>query len=106
MIQLTILETIGKNIRSSRLQLGLTQEQLALNSGRNQSYIGHIERGMKNPTILTLEKIASTLKVTLPELIISNEKKEHSKDNILSAYPEVEIKQLLLEILEGKLNKQ
>lgn len=51
------IESIGENIRLVRIKRGLSQEQLALNAGVNTSYIGQIERGEKNPTIKTLEKL-------------------------------------------------
>ncbi|MDR0232616.1 MAG: helix-turn-helix domain-containing protein [Dysgonamonadaceae bacterium] len=51
------IEFIGGSIRILRTGKGPSQEQLALNAGVNTSYIGQIERGEKNPTIKTLEKI-------------------------------------------------
>ncbi|WEK52941.1 MAG: helix-turn-helix transcriptional regulator [Candidatus Cohnella colombiensis] len=39
--------TIGDKIRRMRLLKGMSQEQLALNSGMNVSYLGQIERGTK-----------------------------------------------------------
>jgi integrase len=41
------IESIGENIRLLRLQKGLSQEQLALSSGINTSYIGQLERGFR-----------------------------------------------------------
>jgi transcriptional regulator with XRE-family HTH domain len=60
------IEFIGESIRILRTGKGLSQEQLALNAGVNTSYIGQIERGEKNPTIKTLEKIAVALEDILP----------------------------------------
>lgn len=42
---------------------------MALNAGVNTSYIGQIERGEKNPTIKTLEKIASALSIEIIDLL-------------------------------------
>lgn len=63
------IESIGENIRLLRIARNLSQEQLALNAGVNTSYIGQIERGEKNPTIKTLEKISSALNIHLIELL-------------------------------------
>lgn len=68
---MTNIELIGNNIRIFRQKSGLSQEQLALQSGMNTSYIGQIERGEKNPTVKTLEKIATTLGITFIDLISS-----------------------------------
>jgi transcriptional regulator with XRE-family HTH domain len=70
---LTNIELIGNNIRIFRQKSGLSQEQLALQSGMNTSYIGQIERGEKNPTVRTLEKIATTLGITFIDLISSTD---------------------------------
>jgi transcriptional regulator with XRE-family HTH domain len=70
---LTNIELIGNNIRILRQKSGLSQEQLALQSGMNTSYIGQIERGEKNPTVRTLEKIAATLEVAFIDLISSSD---------------------------------
>ncbi|MBP1904438.1 transcriptional regulator with XRE-family HTH domain [Paenibacillus turicensis] len=63
------IENIGENIRILRIKNNLSQEQLALNAGVNTSYIGQIERGEKNPTIKTLEKISFTLNIELIDLL-------------------------------------
>ncbi|MFC3746793.1 helix-turn-helix domain-containing protein [Paenibacillus sp. GCM10012306] len=64
------IESIGENIRISRLKNGLSQEQLALNAGVNTSYIGQIKRGKKNPTIKTLDKISKALGIALIDLLL------------------------------------
>jgi transcriptional regulator with XRE-family HTH domain len=66
---LNILNQIGRNIRIHRQRRGLSQEQLALSSGLNTSYLGQIERAEKNPTILTLEKVANALDLTIGDFI-------------------------------------
>lgn len=60
---------IGKSIRKIREEKAITQEQLALDAGLNRAYIGYIERGERNPTIKTLEKIAKVLKVSTRVLL-------------------------------------
>lgn len=51
----------GKNLRAARLQKGLSQEQLAFETGLHRTYIGGIERGERNPTIENVAKLAVAL---------------------------------------------
>jgi len=44
----TISNQVGKKIKEYRLQAGLTQENLALSSGINVSFLGDVERGLKS----------------------------------------------------------
>ena len=60
-----ITKKTGERIRFLRNQKRLSQEELAFNAGINPAYIGHIERGLKCPTIDTLNKICSALEVSL-----------------------------------------
>lgn len=59
----TITKTLGQRIRAYRLQVGLTQEALAEKADVHPIYIGQVERGEKNLTIVTLEKILAALNV-------------------------------------------
>jgi len=59
---------IGQRIRNYRTQQQLSQEKLAELSGFHPTYIGQIERGEKNPTIESIERIASALNVSLSQL--------------------------------------
>ncbi|MBQ8764005.1 MAG: helix-turn-helix transcriptional regulator [Clostridia bacterium] len=63
-----IAKSIGKRIRSYRNNLGLSQEKLAELSGCHPTYIGQIERGEKNATLESIEKISSALNVPLSKL--------------------------------------
>jgi len=58
---------IGDRIRQYRKHMGLSQEELAFNSGINVSFLGFVERGIKKPSIETLEKILGALGVTFQE---------------------------------------
>lgn len=60
---------IGNNIRALRKAKGLSQEQLALRSDINASYLGQVERGEKNPTIDVLSKLASALHMPLEAVV-------------------------------------
>ena len=59
----------GERIRYFRVLKKFSQEELALNAGINPTYIGHIERGLKCPTIDTLSKICTALNITLSQLL-------------------------------------
>ena len=61
---------LGMRIRYLRKKKGLSQEDLALDSGINKNYLSDLERGMRNPTVNILEKLAVTLKVSLSELFM------------------------------------
>lgn len=60
---------IGKSIRKIREEKAITQEELALGAGLNRAYIGYIERGERNPTLKTLNKISQALKTPLSKLV-------------------------------------
>ncbi|WP_259186653.1 helix-turn-helix domain-containing protein [Rhizobium sp. BK176] len=61
---------VAWNIRRLRVLKGISQDDLALSAGIERSYAGHLERGTKNPTIVTLEKIAGALSCELLELFV------------------------------------
>ena len=63
-----IAKTIGQRIRNYRVGLGLSQEKLAELSGCHPTYIGQIERGEKNATMESVEKISAALNVPLSRL--------------------------------------
>lgn len=63
-----IANIIGERIRSYRLQAGYTQEILAEKAELHNTYIGQIERGEKNATLESIEKIAKALKLPLEKL--------------------------------------
>lgn len=63
-----ISKLIGQRIRNYRTQQKLSQEKLAELSGCHPTYIGQVERGEKNATLESIEKIASALNVPLSQL--------------------------------------
>lgn len=63
-----ISKLIGQRIRNYRTQKKLSQEKLAELSGCHHTYIGQVERGEKNATLESIEKIASALNVSLAQL--------------------------------------
>lgn len=64
-----ICARVGFTIRKFREDNNLSQETLAALSGLHRTYIGQVERGEKNLTIRSLERIAKALNVEVKELV-------------------------------------
>jgi transcriptional regulator with XRE-family HTH domain len=60
---------VGRNVRKIRVEKGLGQEALAAASGFSQQYLSDLERGLRNPTIITIYEIATALGVSHLELL-------------------------------------
>ena len=60
---------VARNMKRLRNEKDWSQEELAERSGLHRTYISGVERGVRNPTLTVLEKIATALKVTLAELV-------------------------------------
>jgi transcriptional regulator with XRE-family HTH domain len=63
-----VLRRLGLRIRGLRERANISQEALGQIAGLHRTYIGAIERGERNPSVLSLKKIADALKVTLGDL--------------------------------------
>ena len=63
------LKDFGNHLRSIRIEQGLSQEQLSEISGLHRTYLGSLERGERNPTLLTLIKISQSIKIDLSHLV-------------------------------------
>jgi transcriptional regulator with XRE-family HTH domain len=59
----------GRNVRRARQQKRLTQEQLAFEAEIDLTYMGGIERGKRNPSLLVMARIADALSTSLPKLL-------------------------------------
>ncbi|TSC72740.1 MAG: HTH domain-containing protein, XRE family [Parcubacteria group bacterium Gr01-1014_38] len=59
---------LGQRIRTLREQRGLSQETLGYRAEIHRTYIGAVERGEQNISILNIERIAKALNVSLGEL--------------------------------------
>lgn len=60
---------VGENVRRWRLKRGLTQEQLAFEAQIDLTYLGGIERGKRNPSLIVIARIAQSLQVTPADLV-------------------------------------
>ena len=58
---------VGAKIRHFRTLQGLSQEKLAWQAGIAPAFLGQLERGLKSPTIKTLEKITDALHISMAE---------------------------------------
>jgi transcriptional regulator with XRE-family HTH domain len=57
------LQHFGERMRALRLEAGLSQEQLATKAGIHRTYIGGVERGERNLSLLNIMRIADALGV-------------------------------------------
>ncbi|CAM2157078.1 XRE family transcriptional regulator [Pararobbsia alpina] len=65
----TLVHQIGRRVRALREARQWSQEQLAERAGLNRSYIGEVERGSVIASVVTVDKIAHALSLSLPELL-------------------------------------
>jgi transcriptional regulator with XRE-family HTH domain len=65
----TLLKALGQEVRERRLQLEMTQGELAHLAETHLNIVGRLERGEGNPTLLTLLAIATVLNLTVAELL-------------------------------------
>ncbi|MDP3764624.1 MAG: helix-turn-helix transcriptional regulator [bacterium] len=67
--KIELLEKFGKKIREERFKRGFSQEELAIRTGVHRTYIGMIERGEKNITLINIKKIAKAFDLTIDKLL-------------------------------------
>lgn len=60
---------VAKNVREIRTAAQLSQEEVAIRMGVEQTYVSGLERGVRNPTITTLDRAARALNVKTVELL-------------------------------------
>ncbi|MEH7058425.1 helix-turn-helix transcriptional regulator [Bacillus wiedmannii] len=80
-----LIKLVGSNIRVIRKGRGLSQEELAFKANLHPTYIGQVERGEKNITIVSLSTIIKALGITLEEFFsfveLNNSNKNMSNNN-------------------------
>ena len=69
---MNLLSVIGANIRFLRESHGYSQEGLAIKAGLQRTYIGDVERGKRNITVLNLEQIAAALQIHPSVLLLDD----------------------------------
>ena len=70
-----IRKQVGLNLQRLRRGKGWSQEDLAFESGLHRTYVSGIERGVRNPTLLILDKLAKTFGVAPAELVVRPRKR-------------------------------
>lgn len=68
---------VGRNVRRLRLERGLSQEKLAQEAEIDLTYLGGIERGLRNPSLLVLVRIAGALNSSPTDLLAQS-----ARDNV------------------------
>lgn len=64
---------LSKRLRQLREQAHLSQEQTALAANITPAFLGQLERGEKNPTVITVEKLCKVFRMSLPEFFSDHE---------------------------------
>lgn len=72
----SLIKTIGLRTRRAREELDLTQEQVAERAGLHVSYIGQIERGLREPSLKSLVSITHALNLDLVDIFTDEGDKE------------------------------
>lgn len=94
-----ILKLVGARIRVLRKKRGLSQEALGEKGGFHFSYIGQIERGEKNVSLINLAKIATALEVNVAQLFTY----VHEDSELTEA--DTEVKEIVMMLRESNLDK-
>ena len=68
------VQALGRAIRERRGEQEISQEDLAGLAGMHRTYVGEIERGLRNPSYRHLVKLASALELLLSELVARSER--------------------------------
>lgn len=63
-----VVKQLGQRIKQVREEKGMTQEDLADSANKDRTTIGFLERGVRSPSVKTLDEIAKALNVPLYEL--------------------------------------
>jgi transcriptional regulator with XRE-family HTH domain len=65
-----VRKIVGRNVRRLREEAGLSQEKLALEAELDRTYVSGVERGVRNPTVTVVARIAKALKIAPDKLLI------------------------------------
>jgi transcriptional regulator with XRE-family HTH domain len=68
MARTSLQQKLGKKIKTLRNDAGLSQEKLGELTGLDRTYISDIERGIRNPSLKSLQKLANALKISISDL--------------------------------------
>lgn len=65
-----IRKKFGKRLRQLREERGWSQEEFADRAGLHRTYVSAVERGVRNPTLSVIERLAKAVGVSMAELIV------------------------------------
>jgi transcriptional regulator with XRE-family HTH domain len=68
MVAADLKALLGVAIKTERSVLGISQEKLAERAGLHRTYVSDVERGARNPSIASIEKLAQALKLSVSAL--------------------------------------
>lgn len=82
-----LFKRLGQRVREIRLTEGLTQQQLGERSNLAAKYVSEIERGLRNPALSTLHRVARAgLGITLAELMFRIDEQDHGASTASTGY--------------------
>ena len=81
-----IATIVGHRLRLRRQELGYSQEMTAEKAGLHPTYIGQVERGEKNATIESIEKICKALNFPLEDLFYKIVTSDDNRDTAQKCY--------------------
>ena len=64
-----VRKRVGRNLQRFRKGSGLSQEELAFECGLHRTYVSGVERGVRNPTVMVLDRIARALRIPASRLL-------------------------------------
>lgn len=64
-----LLKNVGRRIKDYRKKIGLSQEKLAFTCELDRTYIGSVERGERNISVINLNKIANAFNLPITDLL-------------------------------------
>ncbi|MEM1154563.1 MAG: helix-turn-helix transcriptional regulator [Pseudomonadota bacterium] len=64
-----IRRKFGQRVRALRRERGWSQEEFADRSGLHRTYVSSVERGVRNPTLTVIERLAAALQLSMAELM-------------------------------------
>lgn len=64
-----VRKIVGRNVREARKAIGLSQEALADKAGIDRTYVSGVERGVRNPTVTIVARLAEALEVEPCDLL-------------------------------------
>ena len=97
---------IGKRIHELRINSGLSQEKLALRANITTTYLGLLERNLKNPTVKVIEQICNQLNISLSEFFLDSVSSVQEEDSLsLQIIAQIndrtrEEKQIILQVIK------